>query len=190
MTTKNKKRATGGRRLPPSFEPEVETILIGKAPASKDEWASFRKASPKGGGRPTPDDLVRVAKNPKDPLHHRFIWDDSVAGHKYRLDQARDLLQNVFIVYQETEISAPVKVRYFSRDPEVPGNRQGYVSVKILQQDTKAARQVLVSSVNQAASILRNARGVATAVGLLSEVDVLIDEMADLVKSAIESKGA
>ena len=37
--------------------------------------------------------VVKVATNPDHPLHSRFEWDDAIAGHKYRLSQASELLR-------------------------------------------------------------------------------------------------
>ena len=42
--------------------------------------------------------VVEEASDPKHPLHHRFEWNDAVAGHKYRLQQARVLLRVTYKV--------------------------------------------------------------------------------------------
>lgn len=44
-------------------------------------------------GKLHPKKIVAVAANPRHPLHHRFLWDDSKAALQYRLEQARDLIQ-------------------------------------------------------------------------------------------------
>ena len=49
----------------------------------------------------TPRVVVDDARPPTSQLHDRFEWDDSVAGEKYRLDQARDLIRSVKITYVE-----------------------------------------------------------------------------------------
>lgn len=43
----------------------------------------------------TADDMVRIAKNPKHPAHKHFEWDDKLAGHQYRLTQARHYICSV-----------------------------------------------------------------------------------------------
>lgn len=44
-------------------------------------------------GALTPKIVLDEARDPNHPLHGSFEWDDSVAGEKYRLGQARKLLQ-------------------------------------------------------------------------------------------------
>jgi hypothetical protein len=39
-----------------------------------------------------PADVVEAAKPTDHPLHDRFEWDDTKAGHEYRLWQARELI--------------------------------------------------------------------------------------------------
>jgi len=45
-----------------------------------------------------PWDVVDFAKNPDTALHSHFEWDDTEAGHKYRIWQARQLIRAVVTV--------------------------------------------------------------------------------------------
>lgn len=60
----------------------------------------------------TPESVLNLAKNPSNPLHDLFEWDDSVAANKYRLQQARSIIQQITIVYDHPN-SQPRKVRAF-----------------------------------------------------------------------------
>lgn len=67
-------------------------------------------------GKLTPVDVLDAATPEDHPLHAHFEWDDSIAGHKYRLVQAQDLIQSVRIVYrkptgEESSIRAWTSVR-------------------------------------------------------------------------------
>lgn len=44
-------------------------------------------------GKLTPELVVEVATDPDCPIHDRFEWDDAIAAHGFRLEQARGLLQ-------------------------------------------------------------------------------------------------
>lgn len=46
-------------------------------------------------GRLDPESVVEAATPPTHPLHEYFEWDNAVAGHKYRLEQAGNLLRVV-----------------------------------------------------------------------------------------------
>lgn len=67
--------------------------------------------------------LVDLAKDKKHPLHSRFEWDDKVAGHKYRLEQAGQLLRVTF----KPAPGRPIELRAFMavRGEETP--RSEYV---------------------------------------------------------------
>lgn len=52
----------------------------------------------------TPDIIVKVASQPTHALNGYFEWNDTVAAHKYRLEQARDMLRA--IVISETTVNA------------------------------------------------------------------------------------
>lgn len=63
-------------------------------------------------GEMTPEVVVTEATPKTHPLHGHFEWNDKVAGHQYRLVQARELIRSVKIVYREgTETEDPQKVR-------------------------------------------------------------------------------
>lgn len=52
--------------------------------------------------------LVVDQARPKDhPLHDRFEWDDSVAGERWRREQARLLIRSVKVTYKEAGIRKP-----------------------------------------------------------------------------------
>ncbi|TDT31137.1 hypothetical protein [Naumannella halotolerans] len=64
-------------------------------------------------GQLTPALVVETAKNTDHPLHHRFEWNDEIAGPKYREVQARELIRSVKITYAETKGGVPKQVRAF-----------------------------------------------------------------------------
>lgn len=46
-------------------------------------------------GAITPDIVVEVASNKASPLHNYFEWDNRIASEKWRLQQARVLINNI-----------------------------------------------------------------------------------------------
>jgi len=59
--------------------------------------------------RLTAEAVVEAAAPASHPLHNRFEWDDSVAGHKYRLVQATELIRSVEVNFVVDE--TPIRVR-------------------------------------------------------------------------------
>lgn len=47
----------------------------------------------------TPPVVVEEARSVESPLHSHFEWDDTVAGEKYRLVQASELIRSVRVTY-------------------------------------------------------------------------------------------
>lgn len=75
------------------------------------------------GGELTPDQVVKEGRDPASPLHHQFFWDDAIAGHQHRLQQARALLNRYEISYTRPDGST-TKVREFLSVPVGNGERR------------------------------------------------------------------
>lgn len=54
----------------------------------------------------TAEAIVEEARKKRSPLHNFFDWDDSVAAHKWRLQQARVLINEVKVVVENEEYFA------------------------------------------------------------------------------------
>lgn len=126
-------------------------------------------------GRLTPDLVVQDAESSDSPLHELFEWDDGVAGHKYRIEQARQVITSVRVVIT-TEHKA-VSTVFYVRDPSAESTEQGYVSINTLKSDSDLARESIVMEFSRAASYLQRARTHAEALGMAQEVDALIADV-------------
>jgi hypothetical protein len=126
-------------------------------------------------GSLTPDLVVKDAEDSSSPLHELFEWDDGIAGHKYRIEQARHVITSVRVVIT-TEHKA-VSTVYYVRDPEADSTEQGYVSIDKLKSDSDLARESIVMEFSRAASYLQRARIHAEALGMAQEVDALIADV-------------
>jgi hypothetical protein len=56
------------------------------------------------GGELTPDDVVEAARNPETKLHGLFEWDESVAAGRFRLYQARMVLQRFAVPVYKAKV--------------------------------------------------------------------------------------
>ena len=57
----------------------------------------------------TPEEVLEKARNEKTELHRCFEWSDSVAAEKYRLQQARQIIQ-LLVVVPKNEKNEPTRV--------------------------------------------------------------------------------
>jgi hypothetical protein len=88
-------------------------------------------------GELTPQSVVDEARPETAPLHSRFEWDDSIAGEKYRIVQAQQLIRSVRIEYTDSS-GEKKKVRGFFpiRDVEESPEKAGYSPTEdIVQND-------------------------------------------------------
>ena len=130
------------------------------------------KIANRNGGLLTPDLVVKDAENSKSPLHDLFEWDDGIAGHRYRIEQARQVITSVRVVVT-TEHKA-ISTVYYVRDPSAEHNEQGYVSIDALKSDYELARESIVMEFSRAAAYMQRARIHAEALNMAQEVDALI----------------
>jgi hypothetical protein len=79
----------------------------------------------------TPLDVVNAAKSPKSLLHEYFEWEDSIAGEKYRLYQARHLIGHIEIVIEEEPIKAFHNIKVEINDEK----NRGYITIQDIQQN-------------------------------------------------------
>ena len=99
-------------------------------------------------GRITPYMLVANAADPASPLHKAFEWDDGEAAHRYRIDQARTVLQ-VIVTITPSESNTPIVTQAFVHiaEPE-----HYYTSQIVAMSDDDLRRQVIEQAKAGAAS--------------------------------------
>jgi hypothetical protein len=93
--------------------------------AFKEEWGGLRNAakadpqkigetlaklSTENGGRLMPEKVLNAAKNKSNTLHQHFEWDDAVAAHAHRLDQARTIIRAIRVEDVETGANQPAYI--------------------------------------------------------------------------------
>lgn len=124
-------------------------------------------------GTLTPDMIVKEAAKKTSPLHGEFEWDDKKAAYKFRVEQARKLVQR-YHLYKETRTGVIVVPRYV-RDPEAETGQQGYRSTARLKTDRERAVEALTNEAGRAAAYLQRVRNLAAGLGLESEVDEILE---------------
>lgn len=90
----------------------------------------------------TPQIVVDEARPEDAPLHSHFEWDDSVAGEKYRREQAGRMIRSVRIEYTPASATERKYVRAFSsvrHDPQ----RIGYAPTEEVVRDEFATKVLL-----------------------------------------------
>lgn len=112
-----------------------------------------------------PADVVEKATNPDSPLHDQFTWDDSKAGHKYRLMEARLLINKVTVEWEGEEKEAFFNVKVNNLD-------RGYVSREVVLSDKDMQAQVLKYALDQIKHWQNTYKDVRELTGVVNEEQV------------------
>ncbi len=127
------------------FESRVSAELVG------DELERLRERM---GGRLKPPDLVAAAARRSSPLHALFTWDDTEAAVKWRLHEARRVLQGILVEHPRPE-QKPV-MAYLSTKTEDDG--RCYKEARVVMEDPELRARALAECKAMAAAWRRRYR--------------------------------
>lgn len=104
-----------------------------------------------------------AARNPGDPLHDYFDWDDRAAAHQHRVNRARELIRSVEVILRVQTVELRAKV--YVRDPTKDAHEQGYTSVPRMRADTDRAADTMQEEIARARGCLNRAHRIALSLG-------------------------
>ena len=100
----------------------------------------------------TPHQVVDTARRPASPLHRFFEWQDSVAAEKFRLSQARHVVNHLTIeVKMPSGQVKPLKAFYSQMvereddDGEIVAERK-YLSITLVQREPVSANNAITQA--------------------------------------------
>lgn len=82
--------------------------------------AAIREAYIQEDGQRLPELVLAKAEAGDERLRGYFEWDDSTAGHAYRLEQAAQLVRRVKVTVLRSPDEPPIKVRVYIARKELP----------------------------------------------------------------------
>lgn len=89
-----------------------------------DEYVEMQQLIDEHGGRVTAEQVLDRAADPGSTFHPHFVWDDTEAARRYRLQQAGQLIRKFKIIRNVG--GRTIKVDAFVK---VPDSTDGYVPV-------------------------------------------------------------
>lgn len=105
------------------------------------------------GDSASPESIVEYAKNDRTELHKCFEWDDKIAGHKYRLEQARHILTLIVVKADDEEKEKGfTPVRIFVKSGDAP---REYTKVNIAVRNEDAYQKLLENARRDAEAFMR-----------------------------------
>lgn len=138
----------------------------------KWKFNGFFKADPSkclqeiGEDSVTPEQVLEKARDEKSELHKYFEWDDSIAAEKYRLYQARQLIQFLVIIPKTQETPA---IRYF----QITSEENKYMPTRKFLQNKDERATLLLRAKAELVSFRERYRTLSELENVFEEIDKL-----------------
>jgi hypothetical protein len=130
-------------------------------------WSEIQAVCLDGGGVASPGAIVDRARPKSSPLHDAFEWNDKKAGEKYRIIQARSLVHNFRLVFDDgSETPAMVSVRVV----DDAGKRRGYMETNGAMGSADLRAQVLKQALAQLLGMEKRYRGLTELSGVFNAI--------------------
>ena len=130
-----------------SIKPKQEDKLAQNYNIYKQELEKLEK---KYNGMLAPQDIVREAYKEKSPLHDWFDWNDDSAGEKWRLHQARLLLNSVRVKVMFEGGKKSYRKYLNVRVKQNGGYKRFYVETNTVMKTPNLKEQILLRAINEA----------------------------------------
>lgn len=148
----------------------VETIIKWKVGIFKADPEKCYEEIQSVGDEVTPEQVLDKAKDESSELHKCFDWNDSSAAEKYRMHQARLVLNTLIVVKQDvSKKEEPVQFRVMMKNDNASGS--GYKQTLIMVRDEDEYQKLL----EQARRELRAFKQKYSCLSELAEILALID---------------
>ena len=140
----------------------------------------LKKIASDSNGVIAPETVVLVARDPNSVLHRFFEWDDTAAAEKWRIEQARRLLQ-ITVEYIQVGSREPIRVRAFhslKSDRENGGYR---LTVDVLQ-DQDMRNQMLQDAIDDLMSFRKKYKELKELTKVFEAIDAVVGGGEQIVK--------
>lgn len=125
----------------------------------------------------SPKAVVDRAKDPANPMHKIFEWNDKVAGKRYRLQQARALISDFEVLVEVDERT--YNLNEFVEQPQKKNRDQGYVSIHKLVDNKRLAMDCVNRQLTIARTYADKSRDFALYLGLVEHVGRIVKAIDD-----------
>lgn len=121
----------------------VQTIIKWKTGIFKADAGKCYEEIQQIGEEVKPEQVLDKARNESSELHKCFDWDDSSAAEKYRLFQARNVLNQLIVVVHEEakDNRQPVQFRVMLKNERDKGS--GYKQTIVMMKDEDEYQKLL-----------------------------------------------
>lgn len=127
-------------------------------------------------GKVTSDIVVQKAEDESSPMHELFEWDNEVAGHKYRLQQATKLIINLSVEEDKEQIPVPVRAYYNVSNSEKKGK---FVNVKTAFANPDSRDIILKRALRELEAFKEKYQNLSELADVFTKIDELLEAEED-----------
>jgi len=137
----------------------------------------------------TPPDVVEEAKSETSPLHDHFEWDNEAAAEKYRLHQARNLINSIIVVVETPEERIEeraffnVRIRRESQEPEEAEIEQAYVPVSVVVKEKPLRDQILAQALREIDHWEKRYNNIRELSPIFDAIDLVFEQIKGIVEN-------
>jgi hypothetical protein len=119
------------------------------------------------------DAVVEFAKNEDTALHSRFEWDDTKAGHQWRLAQARNIIRINIELIKSSGDDMPVRMFVNLKSDRYNGDGGGYRRTVDVLTDEERRRQLLKEALADANAWRKRYKHIKELDGVFAALDAV-----------------
>ena len=116
----------------------------------------------------TPENVLSYAEDEDTELHKCFCWDNDEAAHRYRLIQARQIIQSFVITREEPEEDTP-KIRAF----QITTERNVYQPTRMFLQNRDEYKDLIARAKQELAAFKQRYKMLSELENIFNEIDRL-----------------
>ncbi len=120
---------------------------------AKDAYDELESIKQENGGEITPQTVLNRARNSANKLHKAFEWDDTKAAHRFRLNQAMNLIKGIHVVREDKALDEGVAIYHnVTRSSSADETKTVYMDIEDIMSDPIARDDLLRRAINEAVS--------------------------------------
>ena len=124
-------------------------------------------------GMVTKETLLDESRPEEAPLHPAFEWDDTKAAEKYRLTQAKSIINDIVVEVIRTGEDETKKVPAFVNVVKGLQNNAQYLSIDVAMSDEDHRKAVLENAKSELNAFKRKYSNLTELAGVFAEIDKL-----------------
>ena len=160
------------------FNAEIRGVTLNDQPDASEVGAVLNSIQKKDGGI-SPEALVKVSKPKRSKTHGMFEWDDTIAGERYRLEQARLAIRSIAVVVHVPE-NGDKQIRAFSSIKQEEGGR-AYVNTVDAMQERETTDALLQDCLNSLLRFRKRWADLAAVAEALKPLDEAVTKLREAV---------